>query len=98
MPDERTIFPNRINEVERGLHTLNHRVSVLEETHKETPYRLTKLEQLAEDMPRIRQELREQGDMIRKGFTLTNGILCGAASMWFVFQAGPQFLKFLGSN
>lgn len=98
MADEMNSIPPRVNTLEQGLHTLHHRVSVLEETHKDTPHRLTKLEQVAEDMPRIRQELREQGDMIRKGFTLTNGILYGAAAVWFVFQAGPQLLKFLGGH
>lgn len=98
MADEMTSIPPRVNEVEREVHTLRHRISVIEETHKDTPHRLTKLEQVAEDMPRIRQELREQGEMIRKGFTLTNGMLYGAGAMWFVFQAGPQLLKFLGSN
>lgn len=98
MAEDMTSIPPRVNEVEREVHTLKHRMLVIEETHKDTPHRLTKLEQVAEDMPRIRQELREQGDMIRKGFALTNGILYGAAAVWFVFQAGPQLLKFLGGN
>jgi chromosome segregation ATPase len=98
MADDMTSIPPRVNEVEKEVHTLRHRIAVIEETHKDTPHRLTKLEQVAEDMPRIRQELREQGEMIRKGFTLTNGMLYGAAAMWFLFQAGPQLLKFLGGS
>lgn len=98
MSDDFYSISHRVNDVEKEVHTLRHRMSVIEETHKETPHRLTKLEQVAEDMPRFRQEVREQGEMIRKGFSLTNGMLYGAAAMWFVFQAGPQLLKFLGSN
>lgn len=97
MADELAIQP-RVNEVEREVHTIKHRLMVIEDTHKDLPHRLTLAEQAVKDMPHIRKELREQHDMIRKGFTLTNGILMGAAAVWFLFQAGPQVLKLLGGH
>ena len=98
MADDMSTIPPRLNEVEREVHTIRHRLSLLEDTHKDTPHRLTRVEQAVEDMPHIRQEIREQGDMIRKGFTLTNGILYGAAAVWFIFQAGPELLRLLGGR
>ena len=98
MEDDMSSIPPRVNTIEQGMHTLVHRVSVLEDTHKDTPHRLTVCELAVKDMPHIRKELREQHDMIRKGFTLTNGILLGAAAVWFLFQAGPQIMKFLGGH
>lgn len=98
MAEDMSSIPPRVNSLEQGVHTLVHRVSVLEDTHKDTPHRLTRVEQAVEDMPHIRQEIREQGDMIRKGFTLTNGILYGAAAVWFIFQAGPELLRLLGGR
>ena len=98
MAEDMSSIPPRVNNLEQGVHTLVYRVSVLEDTHKDTPHRLTRVEQAVEDMPHIRQEIREQGDMIRKGFTLTNGILYGAAAVWFIFQAGPELLRLLGGR
>lgn len=98
MADDMSTIPPRVNEVEREVHTLKHRMLVVEETHKDLPHRVTLVEQAVKDLPQFRRELQEQGEMIRKGFTLTNGILYGAAAVWFVFQAGPQLLKFLGGN
>lgn len=98
MADEMTSIPPRVNTLEQGMHTLQHRVSVLEDTHKDTPHRLTRVEQAVEDMPYIRKEIREQGEMIRRGFTLTHGILLGATSVWFIVQAGPEILRLLGAR
>lgn len=98
MADEMNTIPPRVNTLEQGMHTLAHRVSALEETHKETPHRLTKVEIAVERLPQIEAKLSEQGDMIKRGFIMTHGILIGAAAVWAFFQAGPQFLKFLGGN
>ena len=96
MAEDMSSIPPRVNSLEQGVHTLVHRVSVLEDTHKDLPHRVTLVEQAVKDLPQFRKELRDQGDMIRKGFTLTNGILYGAAAVWFIFQAGPELLRLLG--
>lgn len=98
MADDMSTIPPRVNEVEREVHTIKHRLSSLEDTHKDLPHRVTLVEQAVKDLPQFRKELRDQGDMIRKGFTLTNGILYGAAAVWFIFQAGPELLRLLGGR
>lgn len=98
MPDDMSTIPPRVNDVEREVHTLKHRVSTLEDTHKDAPLRLTRLEVAITRMPEIERQLSSQGDQIRKGFNTVNGILLGAGAVWVVFQAGPQLLKFLGGN
>lgn len=98
MADDMSTIPPRVNEVERDVHTIKHRLTVIEDAHKDMPHRITMVEQAVKDLPHIRKELREHGDMIRKGFTLTNGILMGAAAVWFVFQAGPQIMRLLGAR
>lgn len=91
-------IPQRVNILERESHTLSHRIAVIEDTHKDIPHRITMVEQAVKDMPYIRKELRQQHDLIRKGFTLTNGIMMGAAAVWLVLQAGPQILRLLGTH
>ena len=98
MAEDMSSIPPRVNEVEREVHTIKHRLSSLEDTHKDLPHRVTLVEQAVKDLPQFRKELRDQGDMIRKGFTLTNGILYGAAAVWFIFQAGPELLRLLGGR
>ena len=98
MAEDMSSIPPRVNNLEQGVHTLVHRVSVLEDTHKDLPHRVTLVEQAVKDLPQFRKELRDQGDMIRKGFTMTNGILYGAAAVWFIFQAGPELLRLLGGR
>lgn len=98
MADDMSTIPPRLNEVEREVHTIKHRITALEDTHKDTPHRLTIVEQAVRDMPHIRKELKDQGDMIRRGFTLTNGILIGSAGVWFLFQAGPEIMRLLGAR
>jgi predicted nuclease with TOPRIM domain len=89
-------IPPRLNEVERELHTVKHRVSSLEEAHKDAPIRLSRLEVSVSRLPEIERQLSGQGEQIRRGFNTVNGILLGAGAMWFLFQAGPAILKYIG--
>ena len=98
MDDSMTSLPPRVGALEMEVHTVKHRLSMLEDTHREMPHRMTKVEIAVERLPQIEAKLSEQGDMIKRGFILTHGILLGAAAVWMVFQAGPQFLKFLGGS
>ncbi len=98
MADDMSSIPPRVGSLEMEVHTIKHRLSSLEDVHRETPHRLTKVEIAVERLPQIEARLAEQGDMIKRGFILTHGILLGAGAVWAVFQAGPQFLKFLGGN
>lgn len=98
MADEMSTIPPRVNTLEQGMHTLAHRVSVLEETHKETPHRLTKVELAVERLPQIEKQLAEQGEMLKRNFTIVQGMILGAGAVWVVFQTGPELLKFLGGR
>lgn len=98
MADEMNSIPPRVGALEMEVHTVRHRLNALEDTHREMPHRMTKVEIAVERLPQIEAKLSEQGDMIKRGFILTHGILLGAGAVWAVFQAGPQFLKFLGGN
>jgi hypothetical protein len=98
MADEMSSIPPRVGSLEMELHTVKHRLASLEDVHRETPHRLTKVEIAVERLPQIEAKLSEQGDMIKRGFILTHGILLGGGAVWALFQAGPQFLKFLGGN
>lgn len=98
MADEMSTIPPRVNAVEREVHTIIHRLNTIESEHKDTPHRLTKVELAVERLPQIEATLAEQGDMIKRGFVMTHGILLGAAAVWAIFQVGPQVLKFLGGG
>lgn len=80
------------------VHTVKYRLDVLEETHRDLPQRMTKVEIAVERLPQIEARLAEQGDMIKRGFIMTHGILLGGGAVWVVFQAGPELLKFLGAR
>ena len=95
MADDMSSIPPRVGALETEVHTVKYRLSQLEDTHKETPHRLTKVEIAVERLPQIEAKLTDQGDMIKRGFVLTHGILLGAGAVWFVFQAGPQIMMFL---
>jgi len=89
-------IPPRLNSLEREVHTINHRVASLEEAHKDAPMRLSRLEVSIARLPEIENQLRGQGEQIRRGFNTVNGMLLGAGAMWFLFQAGPAILKYIG--
>lgn len=98
MAEDMSTIPPRVNTLEREVHTLAHRLTVVEDAHRDTPHRLTKVEMAVERLPQIEKQLLDQGDMIKRGFFMTHGILVGAGVCWAVFQAGPQIIKFLGGN
>lgn len=98
MADDMNSIPPRVGALETEVHTVKYRLMQLEDTHRETPHRLTKVEIAVERLPQIEAKLTDQGDMIKRGFVLTHGILLGAGAVWFVFQAGPQVMQFLGAK
>jgi hypothetical protein len=91
-------IPARLNSLEKSVHTLDYRVGTLEDTHKETPARLTRVEIAVERLPQIEKQLTQQGSMIKGGFILTNGILIGASGLWGLFKLAPDILRFLGAR
>lgn len=98
MAENMSSIPPRVGALEMEAHTVRHRLSVLEETHKEIPHRMTKVEIAVERLPQIEAKLSEQGDMIKRGFIMTHGILLGAGGMWVIFNVGPKILQFMGAR
>jgi len=98
MADEMNSIPPRVGSLEMEVHTVRHRITVLEDTHKDIPHRVARVESAIERMPQIEAKLAEQGDMIKRGFIMTHGILLGAGGMWVIFNVGPKILQFMGAR
>lgn len=98
MADEMSSIPPRVGDLEKEVHTIKHRIGEWELTHRGIPGRVQKTEIAVERMPQIERQLSEQGDMIKRGFVLTHGILLGAGGLWVVFKIGPEILRFLGAR
>lgn len=84
--------------MEREVHTLKHRVSTLEDTHKDSPLRLTRLESAINRLPEIERQLSTQGEQIRKGFNIINGFMLGAGGLWVLIEIGPKLLQAMGGK
>lgn len=98
MADDTSSMHPRLGSLEMEVHTIKHRLGDMESVHRDIPHRMTKVEIAVERLPQIEKQLQEQGDMIKRGFVLTHGILLGAGGLWVVFKIGPEILRFLGGN
>ena len=90
-------IPPRINELDKQMHTMDFRVKSLESKHGDLPERVARLESIVSDIPEIKTKLSEQGDMIKRGFLLTQGIAMGVGALWALLNYGPKLLKLMGS-
>lgn len=97
MPEEMRTIPPRVNELEQRVHTIVHRVAVLEEAHRETPHRLTKVEIAVERLPRIDERLGKLEDQVSAGFNKVLGALGLAGAIVAAINLGPVILKMLGA-
>lgn len=61
MTDNNSI-PPRVGSLEKEVHTLNHRVSEMETTHKQTPHRLTRLESAFETIGEFKRALDDHSE------------------------------------
>ena len=105
MADDMHTIPPRVNTLEQGVHTLTHRVMVLEDTHRDTPLRITRVELAVERLPNIEAQLKEQSSQIdslssvfKTGVNRIIFTLGGMGSAFAVWQIGPQVLQFLGAR
>lgn len=90
-------LPPRVNELEMKTHTLEFRVHSLEQKHGDIPERVARLESIVSDIPEIKKNLQEQGDMIKRGFLLTQGIGVGVGAFWALINYGPKLLKIISA-
>jgi hypothetical protein len=105
MADDNNSIPPRVEQLGQDVHTLKHRVQVIEDTQRDLPTRVLRLEEAIKDLPEIKEQLRNQGETMRGGFsginsnfTIVKGMMMGAGAVWIVYQAGPEVLRFLGAR
>ncbi|UNY40226.1 hypothetical protein KLEP174_gp30 [Pseudomonas phage vB_PcuM_ KLEP17-4] len=98
MADDMSSIPPRVGALEMEAHTVRHRLSVLEETHKEIPHRMTKVEIAVERLPAIDRRLEQLEDQVARGFNKVLGAVAGAGFIFGLIEIGPKLLKLLGGN
>lgn len=80
------------------VHTVKYRLDVLEETHRDLPQRMTKVEIAVERLPVIDKRLEQLEDQVTKGFNKVLGAVGGAGFILGLIEFGPKLLKILGGN
>lgn len=98
MADDMSSIPPRVGSLEMEVHTVKHRLSALEDTHREIPHRVTKVEIAVERLPAIDKRLEQLEDQVAKGFNKVLGALGGAGFILGLIEFGPKLLKMLGGN
>lgn len=98
MADEMNSIPPRVGSLEMEVHTVRHRLSVLEDTHREIPHRVTKVEIAVERLPAIDKRLEQLEDQVAKGFNKVLGAVGGAGLILGLVEFGPKLLKILGGS
>lgn len=98
MADEMNSIPPRVGSLEMEVHTVRHRLSVLEDTHREIPHRVTKVEIAVERLPAIDKRLEQLEDQVAKGFNKVLGAVGGAGFILGLIEFGPKLLKILGGS
>lgn len=89
-------LPPRVGSLEQKVHTLEHRVNSWEEAHRDTPYRLTRLESALEDLPEIKRIVNKVGKEQSSNFALIKGIGVGLAILLLIEKYGPTLIKLMG--
>ena len=98
MADEMNSIPPRVGSLEIEVHTVRHRLSVLEDNHREIPHRVTKVEIAVERLPAIDKRLEQLEDQVSKGFNKVLGAVGGAGFILGLVEFGPKLLKMLGGS
>lgn len=96
MADDMNSIPPRVGSLEMDVHTVKHRLTVLEDTHKDLPHRTTKLEIAVERLPLIDKRLEQLEDQVAKGFNKVLGAVGGAGFILGLIEFAPKLLKILG--
>lgn len=98
MADDMSSIPPRVGGLEMEVHTVKHRLTMLEDTHREIPHRVTKVEIAVERLPAIDKRLEQLEDQVAKGFNKVLGAVGGAGFILGLIEFGPKLLKMLGGN
>jgi hypothetical protein len=98
MADDMSSIPPRVGSLEMEVHTVKHRITMLEDTHREIPHRVTKVEIAVERLPAIDKRLEQLEDQVAKGFNKVLGAVGGAGFIIGLIEFGPKLLKMLGGG
>lgn len=102
-------LPKRVNDLEKNLHTHAHRIQVLEDSHKDTPSRLTVVEMQVAQIPQVltmlgkhSEQMLELKDDIKSNQQALKVYLSWVAgavgSLTFLINYGEKILKFLSKG
>jgi hypothetical protein len=80
------------------VHTVKHRITMLEDTHREIPHRVTKVEIAVERLPAIDKRLEQLEGQVAKGFNRVLGAVGGVGFILGLIEFGPKLLKILGGS
>jgi len=102
-------MPERVNELEKQLHTLNHRTSVIEKEFHGIPSRMLMVESQVAQLMQLERKIDKQADSLDslKQVVLENGyafkryaacISCAGAVIMFLISYGDKMLSILGKG
>ena len=98
MATDMSNIPPRVGSLEMEVHTVKHRLTMIEDTHREIPHRVTKVEIAVERLPAIDKRLEQLEDQVAKGFNKVLGAVGGAGFILGLIEFGPKLLKILGGS
>ena len=98
MADDMSSIPPRVGSLETEVHTVKYRLAALEDTHREIPHRVTKVEIAVERLPAIDKRLEQLEDQVARGFNKVLGAVGGAGFILGMIEFGPKLLKILGGS
>lgn len=88
--------PLRISALEMEVHTVKHRLAMLEDTHREIPHRMTKVEIAVERLPAIDERLSSLDRQVAAGFNkLLGAFALGSFLVTAVVTIGPYLIKLI---
>jgi hypothetical protein len=96
MHDDMSSIPPRVGSLEMEVHTVRHRLTVLEDTHKEMPHRMTKVEIAVERLPHIDERLGKLEGQVAAGFNkLLGAFAIGSVLVSAAVTFGPYIIKLI---
>ena len=96
MHDDMSSIPPRVGSLEMEVHTVRHRLSVLEDSHREIPHRVTKVEIAVERLPAIDERLGKLEGQVAAGFNrLMGAFAIGSVLVSAAVTFGPYIIKLI---
>ena len=94
MHDDMTSIPPRTGALEMEVHTVKHRLTMLEDTHREIPLRVQRVEIAIERLPHIDERLGKLEGQVAAGFNrLMGAFAIGSVLVSAAVTFGPYIIK-----